>query len=282
MIESGKKQTESKLQKERGSMAGLKSILREEKKRLEELMEKSICQMKNLPEGTLRVSVDKGYPRYYRCQEGDKVGNYIRKQDKEIAQKLAQKEYNSKVLQLIQKRLKQIENIIKDYEDDEIEKCFYGEHAAKQKLIVPVEQTWQDKLKDWQEKGYVGKGFQDNTMEIYTQRGERVRSKSEKILADYFYYHGIPYKYECPLLLRGYGVIYPDFTFLSPKSRQEMYWEHNGMMDDAVYAQKAVKKIELYEKNGIFPGERLILTFETGQTTLNNEIIDAMAKRYLI
>lgn len=282
MIESGKKQTESKLQKERGSMAGLKSILREEKKRLEELMEKSICQMKSLPEGTLRVSVDKGYPRYYRCQEGDKVGNYIRKQDKEIAQKLAQKEYNSKVLQLIQKRLKQIENIIKDYEDDEVEKCFYGEHAAKQKLIVPVEQTWQDKLKDWQEKGYVGKGFQDNTMEIYTQRGERVRSKSEKILADYFYYHGIPYKYECPLLLRGYGVIYPDFTFLSPKSRQEMYWEHNGMMDDAVYAQKAVKKIELYEKNGIFPGERLILTFETGQTTLNNEIIDAMAKRYLI
>lgn len=282
MIESGKKQTESKLQKERGSMAGLKSILREEKKRLEELMEKSICQMKNLPEGTLRVSVDKGYPRYYRCQEGDKVGNYIRKQDKEIAQKLAQKEYNSKVLQLIQKRLKQIENIIKDYEDDEVEKCFYGEHAAKQKLIVPIEQTWQDKLKDWQEKGYVGKGFQDNTMEIYTQRGERVRSKSEKILADYFYYHGIPYKYECPLLLRGYGVIYPDFTFLSPKSRQEMYWEHNGMMDDAVYAQKAVKKIELYEKNGIFPGERLILTFETGQTTLNNEIIDAMAKRYLI
>lgn len=282
MIESGKKQTESKLQKERGSMAGLKSILREEKKRLEELMEKSICQMKSLPEGTLRVSVDKGYPRYYRCQEGDKVGNYIRKQDKEIAQKLAQKEYNSKVLQLIQKRLKQIENIIKDYEDDEVEKCFYGEHAAKQKLIVPVEQTWQDKLKDWQEKGYVGKGFQDNTMEIYTQRGERVRSKSEKILADYFYYHGIPYKYECPLLLRGYGVIYPDFTFLSPKSRQEMYWEHNGMMDDAVYAQKAVKKIELYEKNGIFPGERLILTFETGQTTLNNEIIEAMAKRYLI
>ena len=71
------------MQKERGSMAGLKSILREEKKRLEDLMEKSICQMKNLPEGTLRVSVDKGYPRYYRCLEGDKVGNYIRKQDKE-------------------------------------------------------------------------------------------------------------------------------------------------------------------------------------------------------
>ena len=82
-------------------------------------MEKSICQMKNLPEGTLMVLVDKRYPWYYRCLEGDKAENYIRKQDKETTQKLTQKEYNSEVLQLIQKRLKQIENIIKDYEDDE-------------------------------------------------------------------------------------------------------------------------------------------------------------------
>ena len=82
-------------------MAGLKSILREEKKRLEGHMEKSICQMKNLPEGTLIVLVDKRYPWYYRCLEGDKAENYIRKQDKETTQKLTQKEYNSEVLQLI-------------------------------------------------------------------------------------------------------------------------------------------------------------------------------------
>lgn len=59
-------------------------------------------------------------------------------------------------------------------------------------------------------------------MEIYTQKGERVRSKSEKTLADYFYYHGIPYKYECPLLLKGFGIIYPDFTFLTRRSQKEM------------------------------------------------------------
>lgn len=36
------------------------------------------------------------------------------------------------------------------------------------------------------------------------------------------------------------------------------------------------------ERNGIFPGERLILTYETGQTTLSNAIIEAMVKRYLL
>lgn len=46
---------------------------------------------------------------------------------------------------------------------------------------------------------YKGKELNDDTMEIYTQKGERVRSKSEKILADYFYYNNISYKYECPL-----------------------------------------------------------------------------------
>ena len=47
------------------------------------------------------VLVDKRYPWYYRCLEGDKAENYIRKQDKETTQKLTQKEYNSEVLQLI-------------------------------------------------------------------------------------------------------------------------------------------------------------------------------------
>lgn len=263
-------------------MVGLKKLLLDEKKRLERIIEEGSMQMENAPEGTLRVSTDKEYTRYYKCTEENKSGIYLRKKDLIVAQGLAQKEYNGKILKTSQKRLRQITDMLKDYEDDEIEQCFYREHVAKQKLITPIEQTYEHRIMEWQNQIYEGKSFGDNTMEIYTQQGERVRSKSEKILADYFYYHGIPYKYECPLLLKGFGIIYPDFTFLTRRSQKEMYWEHNGMMDDAAYAQKAVKKIELYERNGIFPGERLILTYETGQTTLSNEIIEAMVKRYLL
>ena len=59
------------------------------------------------------------------------------------------------------------------------------------------------------------------------------------------------------------GTVYPDFTFLSKKTGEEIYWEHNGMVDNPVYARNMVRKIECYENNGIFPGERLILTYET-------------------
>lgn len=76
-------------------------------------------------------------------------------------------------------------------------------------------------------------------------------------------------------------MIYPDFTFLSRKTGQEIYWEHDGRMDDPDYAQNAIRKIQLYEDSGIYPGERLILTFETGKTVLNMGLAEKLAERYL-
>ncbi len=81
--------------------------------------------------------------------------------------------------------------------------------------------------------------------------------------------------------LKGYGVVYPDFTFCL-KTGKEIYWEHDGMMDDTIYVQNAIKKIEAYEKNDIFPGERLILTFETSQSVLRNDIIETMVEKYIL
>ena len=101
-------------------------------------------------------------------------------------------------------------------------------------------------------------------------------------MADYFFRNGIEYKYECPLYLKGIGLIYPDFTFFSRETGKEIYWEHNGKVDDPAYARKMVQKIQAYENNGIYPGERLILTFETEQTILNTGKIKQIIRKYLI
>ena len=101
-------------------------------------------------------------------------------------------------------------------------------------------------------------------------------------MADYFYRSGIEYKYECPLYLKGVGIIYPDFTFLSRKRGEEIYWEHNGKVDDPTYARNMVKKINAYENNGIFVGERLILTYETEQTILNTGRIEELVNRFVL
>ena len=46
-------------------------------------------------------------------------------------------------------------------------------------------------------------------------------------------------------------------------------------------AEKAIKKIVAYEKNGIFPGEDLILTYETRTSPIEQKVIMLLIQRYL-
>lgn len=101
-------------------------------------------------------------------------------------------------------------------------------------------------------------------------------------MADTFFDLGIEYKYESPLQWRDGRIVYPDFTFLSPKTGNEIYWEHDGRMGDPQYTEKAIMKIEDYIRNGIYPGENLILTYESTNHVLNQAVVNALIKRYLI
>lgn len=144
-------------------------------------------------------------------------------------------------------------------------------------LILPAEAY----IQNWKSVQYNGKLIQSNAISFTTDRGEAVRSKSEKILADKFYKLDIPYRYEYPMELQGFGVIYPDFTILNTRTREEYYWEHLGMMGDANYCDKAIKKINTYIENNIFPGERLILSYEINNY-INLNAIDTLIQRYLL
>ena len=59
------------------------------------------------------------------------------------------------------------------------------------------------------------------------------------------------------------------------------YWEHLGMMDDPVYSDRQVEKLNQYMGSGIMPGVNLILTMETRKNPLTPEGIQAAIKTYL-
>ena len=92
---------------------------------------------------------------------------------------------------------------------------------------------------------------------------------------------GIPYRYEYPVDIKGWGKFYPDFTVLNIKKRREIYWEHLGMMDDVTYVENALQKITLYMQNGIFLNDNLIITYETKRNPLNQKMIRLMIEQYL-
>lgn len=220
--------------------------------------------------------------QHHNSDEHNKKERYIHSGEMEFARQLAQKMYNERTLMLAKKRLGQIERMLKEYDDFEIDNAYEKLHPARKILITPVEKTIQQRYEEWLKAEYQGKEFREGTPLIFSERGDRVRSKSEKLIADYLFRNNIEYKYEKPLYLKGYGNIYPDFTFFSRKIGKEIYWEHDGKMDDPDYARKAVNKIEAYENSGIYLGEQLIVTFETSEKVLGTKEIEKVAQRFLI
>lgn len=74
----------------------------------------------------------------------------------------------------------------------------------------------------------------------------------------------------------------PDFKILNVRTKKEYYLEHFGMMDDYEYAKNAIKKIECFQKNEIYPGGKLLITLEASDSPLNMIILEKMVNKYLL
>ena len=123
------------------------------------------------------------------------------------------------------------------------------------------------------------KAFKKDAPEFYTMKGERVRSKSEVIIADRLRANGIPYRYECPLQL-GNKLIHPDFTILRMSDRKILYHEHCGKMADQQYIEDMLVRAKDYNRAGIILGDRLFYTFESDTTPLDMTILDNLINQH--
>lgn len=263
-------------------MNRVKEELERRKEELLQLKNEKEHALKGVPKGTVRISCSQNRTQfYYREKKEDRRGNYIPEKELELVKKLAQKEYDQKVLRAVEKELGIVERCMAHYQVTEPEMIYENLHEERKKLIIPIRESDEGYIKKWEAVKYQGKGFDENMPEYYTVKKERVRSKSELIIADLLAREGVPYRYESPLHLKGFGQIYPDFMVLNVAKRKEFYWEHLGMMDDPAYVEKAIQKITMYEQNGIYPGERLILTYETRKNPLSQKVVIRMIEHYL-
>lgn len=261
----------------------VKEILVTKVKELDVLIRKVEKSLKKAPEGTVVLSKSNGTVQYYhKTERKQKKGQYISANDRSLAVALAQKDYDLRFLKSTREQKNCICKAIKLLSDKEPTEIYSKLSEARKELVVPYVLTDEQFVKQWVNVQYAGKTLSENTPMIMTERGERVRSKSEKILADKFFKLGIPYRYEYPVNLKGYGTVYPDFTLLNVRERKEIYLEHFGMMDYPEYAQKAIQKIETYAKNGIYIGKNLLVTFETLHNPLNMKIVEQMLKEFIL
>jgi len=263
-------------------MKTMETKLREEIKSLEKIVKQAKEQLKTAPKGHLRVRKWNGAVEYY-YNDGDKEssgnGRYLRKREENLARDIAQKDYDIRVIKNAEERVKAICTFLNKYEKTSLKTLYEKTNPCRRELINTPIISDEEYVRRWQKIEYSGKDFSDDIQEIITEKGERVRSKSEKIIADKLYALGISYRYEYPLVLEGNIKIYPDFTILKMPEREEVYLEHFGMMDDLEYVDSVMYKLNTYERNGIYLGVNLLITHETSRVPLNTRALDGLLRK---
>lgn len=245
------------------------------------------------PNGTLNLSRCKNTVQYYWNQGEHRT--YIPKGDSDFLRKLAQKEYTLKLLPELHKERLSIINFIERSTTKSLVDAYNDLKTEKQKYVLPYIFPSNEYAKQWeleqnQAKETIYKTNRRFALEsedltengILTEKGDYVRSKSEKIIADKLFLLKISYIYEAPLLLKGHGYIKPDFTVLNKRTRRQYIWEHFGMIDNIDYAGKTSKKLELYMKNGYIQGKNFLSTFESSVAPLKTNTLETIIQEFFL
>ena len=240
--------------------------------------------------GRLRISQKGKYTEYYHIKDDSNAnGKYIPKKQQATANQLAQKDYNSKIITLLEEEIEALRTYLNTAPNIQ---AFYSQMcSARQNLITPLTLTDEQYTAQWKSASWQGLPFSPDTPGYTTNKGERVRSKSEVLIANALVQHKIPYRYEYPLTLHrnhthdtsqnATTTLHPDFLCLNLRTRQEIIWEHFGLMDSPDYLHNAVSKLNLYTQNKILPGKKLIITMETAAAPLIPDVINQMIEEYL-
>ena len=229
---------------------------------LDDLQKKIEKSLRRAPEGTLNLSTANGSSQYYhKIQRHEKKGKYIEKGNSKLIKALAQKDYDLRMLKEVEVRKKNLQKIRMNFPEKCLDEIYSSLPLARKQFVKPYVVPDDEYVKEWSEVEYEGNPYLTKFAVYTTERGEQVRSKSEKIIADKLYAMGMPYRYEYPLLF---------------------YFEHFGMMDDPEYSGKAVLKLQTYARNHIYPGKQLLMSFETSKTPLDISYIEKMLNEFIL
>ncbi len=244
--------------------------------------------LEKLPEGRLTCARNGSrgrYTKWYVSAEKDRV--YLPKTERKLAEQLALRRFYT--VQLNQ--LRQESELLRNYElfheenvySNEIENLLSQESPYYELLKNSIDGSQNNEayIKTWLEMEYQTNCAHPEHLQHKSLKGERLRSKSEVIIANALYMNRIPYRYECELVL-GDVTLYPDFTILHPGTLEVYYWEHFGMMHQVSYRENTVQKLRLYGEYQMFPFHQLITTYESESVVLDSELIQKIIDLYFM
>lgn len=235
-------------------------------------------EYEKMDEGDLLVcpgSTKQSFRYYLRKNPQDKRGSYLNKTKAKEKAYFARKKYYKALLKNIDKELLALKSITKHQLSDSIIETYQALNPGVKRLIKPINVDDEEYIKKWKKQTYEGLGFdKKDTTAFYSELGERMRSKSEVLIANALTKSNLPYKYESPVAIKNGTSLYPDFTILDIKRRRTVYWEHLGKMGDVSYVMRNIWKLDEYKKIDIRLGINLFITYESSINALGTDDIN--------
>ncbi len=307
-------------------------------RQLKQVLATTQKRLANTPQGHLRVSQKGHNPEFYQITKpGDTHGTYIPRAKLALARRLAQKDYDIRLTKQLKQEIRALQKYLEQTKagdnsttgensahhnntagrsgagaDSALTAIYTKLCPARQSLVTPITLTDAQYAAQWQAVSWTGLPFSPDSPDYTTARSERVRSKSEVIIADTLARHGIPYRYEYPLELKTARSInsinsvnsihharsvnsvnsarsinsahtfHPDFLCLNVRTRAEFYWEHFGLMDNPDYLERTLVKLKDFADIGLFPGKNLIFTMEVATCPLSTRLIENLINEFLL
>ncbi len=246
---------------------------------------KRLLKYQNTPDIHVQSSLSRGYEQFYRFDTATHERKYIKSQDLIKYAEIMQRDYDVAVNRKLIRMKSKLNKIVKELNEIDIcqiQSIYQKQPQSKKKYITPLIETDESFIVRWYEEHQGGQNTYPIEGNIYTSKGEQVRSKSEKILADLFEKYDIPYVYEPMLKLKNGHVVSPDFALLNTRQRKTIYWEHLGLIDQEEYAVKNLLKLQSYEDSGIVLGENLFISMESTKQGMNTKIVEMYIKNMFL
>lgn len=247
-------------------------------------------RINELPKGSLYFKKQHGLFRAYQWYDGKEI--YLGAKKHDLISSLASRKRIAATLPLVRENislLKQLSEHYTDINDLPLHSLNpeYDNHALSQQSSVPdakatlspekiirlgpaplSPETFRPVQSAWMKCHDGGFDYMPEGKRHITSDGTLVRSRVELIIYEYLKNAGVAFVYESPVLLRNRWV-YPDFKLLRSSDRRIILWDHFGMMGNQEYRVDAENKMSGYIRNGYWPMDNLITTFDSGNDSVD-------------
>ena len=231
-------------------------------------------QLELFPPGNLFFTQNGKYKKWF--QSNGHLQNYISKKNRSFAEQLAIKKYLSYHLEDLIHEKESLSHYLNHHEKKQPKAPqLLSETSEYKEFLSPYFSSYSEELLSWQNESFESNPQYPEQLKQPTASGILVRSKSEALIDFCLYKNKIPFRYECALTI-GNRIFYPDFTILHPYTKKIYYWEHFGLMDIPLYANKTYSKLHYYTEHGVIPNVNLITTFETKDSPLDPEYVEML------